>query len=128
MPGSPVPKEKMFNFQPFPPEDAVPPQDVRFTELRVEPWEDGRRVRVHINVTPFQQRPNLEARIVDAAGNEIASTSIVELLENKIVFTMHLRGKVNNPFTLFADLSYAENGEVDRGQVSFETHPQEPNE
>ncbi|HEX7973527.1 MAG TPA: hypothetical protein VF498_03890 [Anaerolineales bacterium] len=47
----------MFQFQHIPPEDALPPDQVRFIDLHVELWPDGRRVRVHAEITPFQQRP-----------------------------------------------------------------------
>lgn len=117
----------MFNFQPFPPEDALPPEKVRFTELRVEPWPDGRRVRVHVGITPFQQRPYLNARLLNAEEQEIASATVVETMENKLVFTMHIRGKqINGQFTLLASLSYPELGTVDEGRVDFETEELPP--
>ncbi len=47
---------------------GLPPAEVRFTELRIEPWPDGRRLRVHVSLTPFQNKPDLEAMILDEAG------------------------------------------------------------
>ena len=44
-------------------------KEVRIIELRAEPWpEDGRRVRIHLEVTPFLERPNLEVPITDASS------------------------------------------------------------
>ena len=112
----------MFNHQPFSPEDALPPEQVRFSELHVEPWPDGRRVRVHITITPFQKRPNLEARIVNKDEEETASISIIETMENKMVFTMHIRGPIDeDPFTLQVRLSYEEQGVVNQRDLEFYT-------
>jgi len=106
----------------------LPPADVRFTEVRIEPWPDGRRVRVHMDMTPFQQNPNLEATITDRAGKEAAHTLIVETAEHRIVFTMHLRGEIGGPYHLTADLSYPEVGIVDSRSISFETLAVDPRE
>ena len=111
----------MFQTNPFPPEGALPPQAVRFTELRIEPWPDGRRVRVHLELTPFQQRPNLEARILNHQGDEVASTTIIENMDIKLVFTMHIRSpETTNQFTLLASISYEDIGVVDEGKVVFD--------
>jgi hypothetical protein len=101
---------------------ARPPAEVRFTELRVEPWPDGRRVRVHVSITPFQKNPNLEASITDAAGHEVARVNIIETADVRFVFTMHLRGEeIKGTFTLTANLNYEEVGNVDARSLSFET-------
>ncbi|HVP20557.1 MAG TPA: hypothetical protein VMS73_01720 [Anaerolineaceae bacterium] len=108
-------------FTPSP--EARPPQGVRFTELRVEPWPDGRRVRVHVSITPFQKNPNLEAVITDPAGNEVARASIIETADVRFVFTMHIKGMdVNGTYTLSANLNYEETGQVDSRSIPFETN------
>jgi hypothetical protein len=110
-----------------PPEGALQPSEVRFNELRVEQWPDGQRVRVHVGITPFQQRPDLEATIYDPAGKEIANTLIIETLEDRLVFTMHLHpDSPGQELTLKAVLSYQDIGTVDEGKVSFSTHPNSP--
>ncbi len=114
-----------FGFEP--PEDALPPSEVRFRELRVEQWPDGQRVRVHVGITPFQQRPDLEAIIFDASGKEIANTLIIETLENLLVFTMHLHpDSPGQVLTLKAVLSYGDLGTVDEEKISFATHSNDP--
>ncbi|MDR3576256.1 MAG: hypothetical protein P4L50_20510 [Anaerolineaceae bacterium] len=106
-----------------PSDEALPPSKVRFSELRVEQWPDGLRVRVHIDITPFQKRPDLEATISDTNGKEIANTLIIETLENRLVFTMHLRpDSIGQELILKAILSYQEIGPVDEATVSFMTH------
>ena len=110
-----------------PPKGALPPLQVRFSELHVEQWPDGQRVRVHISIKPFQQRPDLEATIFDENGKEIANTLIIETLDNRLVFTMHLPANVaGQEFTMKATLSYRDIGTVDEEKVSFTTHSSNP--
>lgn len=106
-----------------PPEDGLPPQEVRILDLRAEPWaEDGRRVRVYLDVTPFLERPNMEMNIIDAEGLSIASISIIEGIDDHLTFTMHIRGpELHNPYTLAASVYYPELGEVDQKSIQFET-------
>jgi hypothetical protein len=107
-----------------PPEDGLPPEEVRFTELRVEPWpEDGRRIRIHLEINPFLQRPNLEVSIFNQQEEEAASIHIIETIETRMTFTMHIRGAdpVDGQYTVKARLFYPEIGDVDQKQVSFET-------
>ena len=87
----------------------LPPQEVRIREFRIEPWADGRRVRVFLEVTPFQQRPNGEVRITDAQGVEVANISIIETIDPRMEFTMHLRTpEPVGPYTASATLFYSE--------------------
>ena len=73
-----------------PSEAPVPPEEVRIRVLVAEPFQDQRRVKVHLELTPFQQRPTLAVAILDLEENEIATTSVIESLNNVIEFTMHL--------------------------------------
>ncbi len=108
------------NHYPFPPDEALPPEKVRITELKVEPWEDGRRMRVQVEVTPFEKRPNLTAVITGLDGEEITSTSIVEVMDLKMVFTMHLRvPEVADKYRLTASISYEEEGVVAEQTITF---------
>jgi hypothetical protein len=111
----------------FFPEDNLTravPEETRITSLTAEVWADGRRIRVNVEVTPFQKRPYIEVSLKDADGDEVASTSIVEPLSWKLEFTMHIRGEVRNPYTLEARLYYPEGGPSDEPrQYTFEVHP-----
>ena len=69
----------------------LPPEEVRIRELRVEPLPDGRRVRIFTELTPFQQKPNLEIKIMTEAGSEAATLSIIEAIDYKMQFTVHLK-------------------------------------
>ncbi len=107
-----------------PPEEALPPAEVRLTELRVEPWPDGRRVRVHLTLTPFLKYPSLEAVIHQSADRPVAGASIIETIEDRIVFTMHLRSTTaGEPYRLTVTVHYPEIGVVDERSLSFEVHP-----
>jgi hypothetical protein len=64
---------------------------VRIRQLLAAPWPDNRRVRVVLELTPFQKRPNGEIRILDSLGEEVANLSIVEAIDPKMEFTLHLR-------------------------------------
>lgn len=114
---------RLHRFGP-PPENGVPPQEVRLIDLRVEPWPDGRRVRVFAELNPFLENPNLEASIATPGGDEVAHASIIETAEEKIVFTMHLRAlQVGGVYNLTVRVLYPDQGIVDEKTISFETYP-----
>lgn len=70
----------------------LPPEEVRIRSFRAEPWPDKRRVRVLLELTPFQKGPNSEIEIHNEAGDEVASLTIIETINPKIDLTIHLRG------------------------------------
>jgi hypothetical protein len=90
----------------------VPPAEMRFLELRAEPViDDGPlRVRVYVEVTPFQKRPFIEVVLAGQKGQEIATASVIEPLQRKNVFTMHIRGgQQRGKFSLHARMYYPSN-------------------
>lgn len=102
------------------PENAVPPQEVRLEELRTEPWPDPHRVRIHLTLTPFLARPYLLASILNSAGEVVSSASIVEAMQHRMTFTMHIRTPDVDPhYTLSVEVSYPDTGVVDRRSISF---------
>lgn len=110
-----------LRFNPLRPnKDAVPPAEVRFRDLHAEPWEDNRRVRIHIRLTPFQKPPNLEIELLDANAQEVASVSIIENIDFDLVVTLHIRPPdAPGPFSLTAKVSYEDIGEVDQKTARF---------
>ena len=93
----------------FFPEDnlqRMTPEETHITSLTAEPYPDGERVRVDIEMTPFQTRPYIEVLLTDAEGEEVATASIVEPMGWKLEFTMHLRGAKASPFKIEARLFY----------------------
>lgn len=100
-----------------PTEVPLPPDEVRIRSLRVEPWPDGNRVRVYLEIDPFQKRPNAEIRILDQENVEVASLNVIETIERKMEFTMHLRHKdPRGHFQVEAVVFYSELVEADEGK------------
>ena len=92
-----------------PTEVPLPPDEIRIRSLRAEPWPDGMRVRVYFEIDPFQKRPNAEIRILDEDEVEVASLNVIETMERKMEFTMHIRrGDPRGQFRVDALLFYSE--------------------
>jgi len=72
-------------------EVPLPPNEVRILNFRVEPYPDGKRLRVYLELTPFQKRPSGELFIIDPLGNQVAAANIIETIDPKMELTMHLR-------------------------------------
>ena len=100
----------------------LPPEQTRLTGLRAEPYPDGQRLRVILDLTPFQQRPYLELTLTDPAGAQVASADIVEPMSWKLELTLHNRkaNLADGKYTLVARLSYPELGEIDRRELVIE--------
>jgi hypothetical protein len=86
-----------------------PPKNVRIRQFLVEPWTDGRRVSVYLELTPFQQKPNGEISVTNADGDEIANLTIIETIDPKNEFTIHLRGaEIKGEYTAHVNIFYVE--------------------
>jgi hypothetical protein len=104
--------------------ERLPPAEVRITELRANPWPDGQRVRVHVELTPFQERPNLELTIQTSQGAESASVSLIEVLTTRFVITMHLRrSDPGGEYSLSGRLYYPDLEAGDQSVHSFVVPP-----
>jgi hypothetical protein len=93
-----------------------PPAETHLIDLRANPEPDGKRLRVTLDLTPFQQRPIIELALTDSDETEVASASIIEPVGWKLELNLHIRktGPTNGKYTLSAILSYPELGEIDR--------------
>jgi len=115
----------------FFPEDNLhrtAPEETKILSLTAEPYEDGRRVRVNIEISPFEQRPHIEFVITDSENKEISSASFVEPMAWKLEFTMHLRTEpANGPLDLIATLFYPDGPEAEPASVriDLDTSPQD---
>ncbi len=69
----------------------LPPDELQIRLLEVAPYPDPRRVAVRFEITPFQKRPNVEVSILNADNRKVAELSVVEAMDHKMEFTMHLR-------------------------------------
>ena len=126
--------------------DAIPlpPEEVRILDLQASPYRDGKRVRVSLEITPFQQRPSGELVVTDEEGTHVASISFIETIDPHMQFTIHLRQKDPGvDYTLTAIIFYSPDIEsstdeaneelapigepdfTDRREVHFSVNPQE---
>ena len=104
-----------------PSEDALPPEMVRILDLQVEPNPDKKRVKVRLQITPFQQDPSVELTILDQQGNEVSRVFIIETIDDHLLFTMHLRsGTPGTAYQLNARLYYDELGTIDEKNLPFQ--------
>ena len=106
--------------------DRATPEETRITSLSAEPYPDGRRLHVNIEMTPFQKRPHLEITLNNGDGEETASVSVVEPLTWKIEFTMHIRGELKNPYSLDAKLFYPDGPSTEPQTFTFDVTPPPP--
>lgn len=110
----------------FFPEDNLSrtvPEETKINSLSAQPYPDGRRLRVNLEVTPFQKRPYIEVTLNDSSGAEVASASIVEPMSWKLEFTMHIRGELKNPYMLNARLYYPDGPSQEPLNYSFDVEP-----
>lgn len=69
----------------------VPKEDVRFNRLGLFMHDDGQRVAVGFDVTPFRERPNIQVTLKNDDGEEAASLNVIEAIQSNFNLTMHLR-------------------------------------
>ena len=106
--------------------DRMTPEETRIISIKAEPYPDGLRLHVNIEMTPFQKRPHLEITLTNGNGDEVASTNFVEPMSWKIEFTMHLRGELANPYTLDAKLYYPDGPSKEPQTFTFDVTPPQP--
>lgn len=101
----------------------VPPGETRLLALRAEPFSDGKRLKVILELTPFQQKPYLEITLTNDAGEVVSSASIVEPVAWMMEIILHLRNQISSAICLCklsAVLTYPDLGEVDRRDLTIE--------
>jgi hypothetical protein len=98
------------------------PEETRILGLRAEPYPEGKRVHVNLELTPFLQRPYIELILSDPEGNEVSSASIVEPVSCTLELTLHLRvsAQIAGTYRLAAHLSYPDLGEIDQREATIE--------
>lgn len=79
----------MNNYRSF--QNPLPPKDVHFVDLSVEPWEDNLRLKVFVKISEFSDPPNLNFFISDMNDSKISEVTLIENVDKEFVFTMHLR-------------------------------------
>ncbi|MBT3338889.1 MAG: hypothetical protein HN855_14900 [Anaerolineae bacterium] len=92
----------------------LPPEEVRILKLAAEPYPDGTRVRINLDMTPYQMRPHLDMVLLNPQGKVIADVSIIEPMAWKQEFTVHLReARQDGEYKLAIRLFYPPRDEED---------------
>lgn len=101
-------------------ETPLPPSDVRLRSIEVHPYPDRRRLKVSLDLTPFQVAPDIEITLKDERGGRLASANIIGAVSNKMTLTLHIRTELpSQDCTVEASLGYDEIGIVHTDSVVF---------
>lgn len=106
-------------FRKNPDPDARDPEDTRIIFVRVDPFEDGLRYKILVDLTPFKRPPNLEVILAPQGhlSEPLSRVNIIEAVNHQLTFVMHLRQPYPGPMAVKASLDYRDIGTVD----SFES-------
>lgn len=98
-----------------------PPEETRILSLIVEPYDDGRRIHIFLEITPFEKPPFIEFNLTDADGADAGSASIIEPPRWKHELTMHIKNSpnLNGEFKLTSRLYYPDIEEQDKKIFTF---------
>jgi hypothetical protein len=103
--------------------ERLTPTNTRLLDLHAEAYPDGKRLRISMDLTPFQQNPYLELTLFDLAGEAVATTSIIEPVACRIEITLHIRKPssiTGGVYNLVATLSFPDLGEIDHRNLTIE--------
>jgi hypothetical protein len=85
----------------------IPINPASIANLIGELSDDERRVRITVELTRDDTRPDLDLHLNDATGIEISRSTILEVFGPSMVFTMHIRKtEPKFPLTLTCRLNY----------------------
>lgn len=118
----------------------LPSEETRILDLRAEPYPDGKRVRVNLELTPFLHRPEIELTLTDPTGQTCTSASVIETAGQKLELTLRIRTlsgakghtsqgvrntshSARGTFTLAAHLTYPNLGEIYHREATIELPP-----
>ena len=95
--------------------EPVPKEDVRFNQLGLFMYDDGQRVAVGFDLTPFRERPNIEVTMRNEDGEEAASLNVIEAMQPNFNLTMHLKDQsASHLYEVEAILYYTSQENSDR--------------
>lgn len=101
-------------------EPLRPPADVRFRDAAVEVLPDGRRLRLWLEISPFQTAPNLEILVFNPEGEEAASTTMIGAMGPQMNLVLHLRGPLSSGmYRVEMFMWYEDEPPIDRTQMEF---------
>jgi hypothetical protein len=110
-------------FQIDPNVERMLPADTRLLNVRAELYSNGKRLKVGLDLTPFQQKPYLDLVLTDSSGEIITTTSIIEPVNWNLELNLHIRKSStsdNGVYKLTVVISYPDLGDVDRRDLTIE--------
>src|SRR5690349_18412908 len=112
----------MSNIDFFSQNDVPQPREkIKIESIEAKPYPDGWRVRIVVDVTPFQERPSLEISVRSEQGHVVSELSVIETMVRHMEFPGHIRG-VQSPFGEYGARASLYFGEDPAGvQHSLET-------
>lgn len=107
------------NYKSF--QNPLPPKEVHFQDLRVEPWEDKTRLKIFVNISEFLNPPNINFYIKDSKNSILSEVTLIENVDKEFVFTMHLRNyTIQKELTMYGEIFYADDiGVVNSKTIGF---------
>jgi hypothetical protein len=97
-----------------------PPEEVQIRAIEIDPYPDGQRLRVLIELTPFIEPPDLSVRVLNHEGREVADLSIVGAHQPSLGVTIHLRETSSkDSYSLDAAIEYEDLGQVHQFSKTF---------
>lgn len=92
----------------------------RIVDAVVYPYPDLQRLWLRVAVSAFAEYPDLDARVVDPTGREVASLAVIELHDEELSHTMHLRQPPHPDAVYKLELRLSRAGQVlDQKTVDF---------
>jgi len=118
-----MPPTMEFNLTPVNP-NGRPRDEVRITSISALPYGDGRRVHLHIVLTPFQERPTLHVQVISPSGLVAGSLSVIESDALDLELTVHVRGEIEPGLhRVQAVLQFGEDPPQDAAETALEIAP-----
>jgi hypothetical protein len=77
----------------------LPPDQIHIREFEARAYSDLKRVAVRYEISPFMEKPNIEISIENGDGDQLAELSVVEVMDTRMDFTMHLKGGMADEHT-----------------------------
>lgn len=97
---------------------------MRIRSLEVEPYRDGRRVRLTVRLSPITQPPNLDIEVLDERGDPVVTSSVIETRMDELDITLHLRDpQPSGEYTAQVKLALGEGEALHRAAKIFRMPP-----
>ena len=82
-----------INFFDQPDMTPQPRDKMKVTRLSAKPYEDQRRVRIEVGITPFTpaNKPNLNITTYNEDDIPVGEMTIIETMQHRLALTLHIR-------------------------------------